>query len=97
VKLKLVEFLYFYLMPETPTIPKADPRGSMPAMLQRSPSKLAKAFSSAAPGRRRADCDAEGSRTTEEKQALLGQYMQNVADLARELRIHPPFDGEVIW
>ena len=51
VKLKLVEFLYFYLMPETPSIPWADQRDSVPAMLQRSPSKLAGAF--APDGRRR--------------------------------------------
>lgn len=44
VKLKLVEFLYFYLMPEVPSIPAADARASVPAMLQRSPSKLAGAF-----------------------------------------------------
>ncbi|ROT35312.1 cell division control protein [Sodiomyces alkalinus F11] len=46
VKLKLVEFLYFYLMPEVPSIPRADARASVPAMLQRSPSKLAGAFRS---------------------------------------------------
>ncbi|CAI4215202.1 unnamed protein product [Parascedosporium putredinis] len=36
VKLKLVEFLYFYLMPEVPSIPKADARGSVPAIKQTS-------------------------------------------------------------
>lgn len=46
VKLKLVEFVYFYLMPETPSLPRADAHvnSAAPALLQRSPSKLAKAF-----------------------------------------------------
>ncbi|KAI5861273.1 cell division control 14, SIN component [Durotheca rogersii] len=48
VKLKLVEFLYFYLMPEQPAAPGASARrrGSLPALLlhQRSPSRLSRAF-----------------------------------------------------
>ncbi|CAK7208460.1 hypothetical protein SCUCBS95973_000110 [Sporothrix curviconia] len=101
VKLKLVEFLYFYLMPETPSIPRADARDSMPAMLQRSPSKLAKAFgggaSSAANGRKRrgADDEADITLTTEDKQALLGRYLHNVDDLVRDLTAHTPFGGVV--
>ncbi|EHK98302.1 putative Cell division control protein 14 [Glarea lozoyensis 74030] len=56
VKLKLVEFLYFYLMPETPSIPSANATASVPAMLQRSPSKLAGAFNRAdSAARKRAD------------------------------------------
>ncbi|CAK7220858.1 hypothetical protein SBRCBS47491_004332 [Sporothrix bragantina] len=101
VKLKLVEFLYFYLMPETPSIPRADARDSMPAMLQRSPSKLAKAFGggagSAANGRKRRgqDDDVELTLTTEEKQDLLGRYLHNVDDLVRDLTAHTPFGGVV--
>ncbi|CAK7567726.1 MAG: hypothetical protein SEPTF4163_005694 [Sporothrix epigloea] len=101
VKLKLVEFLYFYLMPETPTIPRADTRESMPAMMQRSPSKLAKAFgggaSSAANGRKRRTGDnaADFTMTTEDKQTLLGRYLHNVDDLVRDLTAHTPFGGVV--
>ncbi|ERT02264.1 hypothetical protein HMPREF1624_00562 [Sporothrix schenckii ATCC 58251] len=100
VKLKLVEFLYFYLMPETPSIPRADARDSMPAMLQRSPSKLAKAFggggNSAASGRkRRGDDETDFMRTTEDKQALLGRHLHNVDDLVRDLTAHTPFGGVV--
>ncbi|CAK7266393.1 hypothetical protein SEPCBS119000_002006 [Sporothrix epigloea] len=101
VKLKLVEFLYFYLMPETPSIPRADAHESMPAMLQRSPSKLATAFgggaSSAANGRKRRTGDetAECTMTTEEKQTLLGRYLHNVDDLVRDLTAHMPFGGVV--
>ncbi|KAK1750615.1 cell division protein Cdc14 [Echria macrotheca] len=53
VKFRLTEFLYFYLTPETPSIPRADARmsGNTPALLQRSPSKLAKVFGGAGAGR----------------------------------------------
>ncbi|TAQ86016.1 hypothetical protein B7494_g5671 [Chlorociboria aeruginascens] len=73
VKLKLVEFLYFYLMPETPSIPSASATTSVPVMLQRSPSKLAGAFSrtDTGEGRKRAGSESEVTRSTEEKQQLL--------------------------
>ncbi|KAJ9156497.1 Cell division control protein 14 [Pleurostoma richardsiae] len=94
VKLKVIEFLYFYLMPETPSIPRADTRDSVPAMLQRSPSKLAKAFGNGnAHGRGRADSGSEATLTTEQKQALLGQHLHNVDDLVRDLRAYTPFGG----
>lgn len=97
VKLKLVEFLYFYLMPEVPSIPRADARDSMPAMLQRSPSKLAKAFGNGPSGRKRRSNDDEPDFTlsSEEKQALLGRYLHNVDDLVRDLTAHTPFGGVV--
>ncbi|SPQ22215.1 0314f888-dbfa-4637-a7ae-c9ed010bd51a [Thermothielavioides terrestris] len=46
VKFRLTEFLYFYLTPETPSIPRAESRvnPAAPGLLQRSPSKLAKVF-----------------------------------------------------
>jgi hypothetical protein len=99
VKLKLVEFLYFYLLPETPTLPSA--RGG--DVLQRSPSKLGAAFYDK--GHRRAKSEAavqavkrldpEGgtTRTTGEKQALLGKYLGNVDDLVGDLRESGPFGG----
>jgi len=91
VKLKLVEFLYFYLMPETPSIARADARDSVPAMLQRSPSKLARAFTvSAAAGgtgeSRRKRADSVATRSTEEKQALLGQHLHNVEGMLAKIR-----------
>lgn len=94
VKLKLVEFLYFYLMPETPSIPSAGARDSVPAMLQRSPSKLAGAFNGNNPGKR-ADSENGDIRTTREKQALLGKYLNNVDDLVVDLRESAPFGGVV--
>ncbi|KAI1013258.1 hypothetical protein LB505_005122 [Fusarium chuoi] len=96
VKLKLVEFLYFYLMPEIPSIPRADQRDSVPAMLQRSPSKLAGAFN-ADSRRKRSGSDPEGDMylTTEEKQELLSQHLSSVEDLVKDLQNCAPFGGVV--
>ncbi|OTA96478.1 hypothetical protein M434DRAFT_67688 [Hypoxylon sp. CO27-5] len=101
VKLKLIEFLYFYLMPETPSIPSAraaqDPQ--LPGLLQRSPSKLAKAFAfgvskGADSGRPRSAGEGE-TRTQEEKQALLGRHLSSVQELVEDLRQNTPFGGVV--
>ncbi len=95
VKLKLVEFLYFYLMPETPSIPSANSTVSIPAALQRSPSRLVGAFSrtDTGAGRRRADSESEATRSQEEKQSLLTRYLNNVDDLVADLRESAPFGG----
>ena len=97
VKLKLVEFLYFYLMPETPTIPVAGASAPNTAVLglQRSPSKLAGAFTRSVNG---SASDGRGewvTRTTEEKQRLLGRYLSNVEDLVEDLKETSPFGGTV--
>ena len=100
VKVKLVEFLYFYLMPETPSI-----------LQQRSPSKLAKALatsSSSSPSLHNGagDADRNGSRprssggggvtrTQEEKQALLGRHLNSVDELVKDLQHCTPFGGVV--
>ncbi|KAG6228450.1 hypothetical protein E4U34_004368 [Claviceps purpurea] len=92
VKMKLVEFLYCYLMPETPSIPRADQRDSVPAMLQRNPSKLAGAFT--AEGRRnRANSCGVPTLSTHEKQELLSRYLSNVEDLVKDLKNCAPFGG----
>lgn len=97
MKLKLVEFLYFYLMPETPSIPSASATVSVPAIIQRSPSKLAGAFNrtDAGAGRKRADSEDESTLSTEEKQQLLGRYLSSVDDLVADLRETTPFGGVV--
>ncbi|KAI1113069.1 putative cell division control protein [Nemania sp. NC0429] len=99
VKLKLIEFLYFYLMPETPSIPSAAAnRDSMPGLLQRSPSKLVKAFSNAG-GRdengRPRSAGESATRTQEEKQALLGRHLNSVEELVKDLRQNTLFNGAV--
>ena len=71
VKMRVVEFFYFYLMPETAAGRGA---GNLPGP-QRTPSKR-----SGSGGR-------EGeTKTTDEKQALLGRYLSNVEDLVEDLR-----------
>lgn len=81
-------------MPEMPSIPRADQRDSVPGMLQRSPSKLAGAFSSET---RRKSGSAEGdfTLTTVEKQELLSQHLSSVEDLVKDLRNCAPFGGVV--
>ncbi|KAL1969414.1 hypothetical protein VTN77DRAFT_8852 [Rasamsonia byssochlamydoides] len=93
VKLKLVEFLYFYLMPETPTIPTTSAPNTAVLGLQRSPSKLAGAFTRSVNGA--GDGRNRDTRTTEEKQKLLGRYLSNVEDLVEDLKETAPFGGSV--
>lgn len=100
VKLKLVEFLYFYLMPETPSIPRADRRDSVPAIMQRSPSKLAGAF---AESRRRSsrrvgsdEYEPTCTLSTEEKQGLLSCHLSSVEELVKDLRNCAPFGGVML-
>ncbi|KAI1284014.1 putative cell division control protein [Xylaria sp. FL0933] len=102
VKLKLIEFLYFYLMPETPSIPSAAAASrdnAMPALLHRSPSKLAKAFSATnaardEDGRPRSAGDSS-TRSQEEKQMLLGRHLNSVEELVKDLRQNTLFNGVV--
>ncbi|TQN72371.1 Cell division control protein 14 [Colletotrichum shisoi] len=93
VKLKLVEFLYFYLMPEVASVPRA----SATALHQRSPSKLAASTTAAdaSHARNRAGSESADTLTTEEKQELLGRHLSNVEDLVRDLRTCTPFGGVV--
>ncbi|KAF9882330.1 cell division control protein 14 [Colletotrichum karsti] len=103
VKLKLVEFLYFYLMPEVPSNPRPDSRASAPTLHQRSPSKLTGAFgagnSTASDSqyyaRSRAGSESGDTLTTEEKQELLGRHLSSVEDLVKDLRTCTPFGGVV--
>ncbi|KAK9421474.1 putative Cell division control protein 14 [Seiridium cardinale] len=96
VKKKCIEFLYFYLMPEVPSIPSAQARNSVPALLQRSPSKLAKAFSDGpGEGRPRRDSDGTYTRSQEEKQHMLAKHLNSVDDLVRDLQGNTLFGGVV--
>ncbi|KAL7959864.1 cell division protein Cdc14 [Trichoderma compactum] len=93
VKLKLVEFLYFYLMPETPSPPRADQRESV---FQRSPSKLVGAYGvDGRNGRKRANSNGVMTLTTAEKQQLLSRHLSSVEDLVKDLRNCAPFGGIV--
>ncbi|KAK4068761.1 uncharacterized protein Triagg1_7121 [Trichoderma aggressivum f. europaeum] len=93
VKLKLVEFLYFYLMPETPSPPRPDQRESV---FQRSPSKLVGAYGvDGRNGRKRANSNGVMTLTTAEKQQLLSRHLSSVEDLVKDLRTCAPFGGIV--
>lgn len=88
VKLKLVEFLYFYLMSETPT-PKQPMSATNTAVLGGRGRELIAAFD-----RRRetvtggdvGNKSTGGTKSTEEKQKLLGKYLNNVQDLVEDLK-----------
>ena len=94
--MKLVEFLYFYLMPEAPpssassSISSGYSGDGGSRQLQKSPSKrLGSSFG----GRSVSGVggDGEAARTTEEKQRLLGRYLSSVEDLVEDLRESAPF------
>lgn len=80
VKMKLVEFFYFYLMPETSSL-----NSPTSGRLKRSPSKV----STGSEGKN--GLEEEGVRTTNEKQRLLGRYLNNVEDLVQDLKESAPF------
>lgn len=88
--MKLVEFLYFYLMPETPVmITNRDSTDAgamcMAERLQRSPSKRF-----GGPGG-----EDGGTKTMEEKTVMLGKYLNNVEDLVQDLRETAPFGASI--
>ena len=100
--MKVVEFLYFYLMPEAP--PSTSTSAPSTAVLQRSPSKLLGIYGrrgtyagDAISGRGAGGADDlhETAKSTEEKTKLLGRFLNNVEDLVQDLRDNAPF-GE-IW
>ncbi|KAF2188956.1 cell division control protein 14 [Zopfia rhizophila CBS 207.26] len=92
VKLKLLEFLYFYLMPEAPPPTASAPSTAMG--LQRSPTKLTGAFerrNSTVSGDEGGGVSKKNIRSQEEKQHMLARYLNNVEDLVQDLRENTPF------
>ena len=87
VKVKAVEFLYFYLMPEAP------PVGAAGAGLARRRSVLGDGGArSPSKGGAAEEEDGEGTvLSTEEKQSMLGRYLGSVEDLVEDLRERMPF------
>ena len=79
VKMKSVEFLYFYLMPETPDQVKCM-NGSART-----------AWGSSAGWATSSSREVEATKAIEEKQDLLGRYLSNVQDLVEDLRESMPF------
>lgn len=90
-----MEFLYFYLMPETPSIPKAGEEGNL---LQRSSSELGRAFAVRQGNGGDPNTSEElevDTLSCERKQEMLGQHLSNVADLVKDLEHYSPFGGPV--
>lgn len=82
VKFKTMEFLYFYLMPESPSVSRSG------SPLQRSPtSKLGR------PVRMHTEDvnDLSETLSTDRKQRMLGEHLANVDDLVRDLQQYTPF------
>jgi hypothetical protein len=79
VKMKSVEFLYFYLMPETP-----EQVTSMNGTVSRN-------WGSTAAWGTTSKKETEAAKAIEEKQELLGRYLSNVQDLVEDLRESIPF------
>ena len=92
--MKLVEFLYFYLMPEAPPSNGVGIRSPSAAALERSPSKRFNAHSRSGSGTVGGGRDE--TRTTEEKQALLGRYLSNVEGLVEDLRESVPLEMRAV-
>ncbi|KAK0930457.1 hypothetical protein LTR29_016702 [Friedmanniomyces endolithicus] len=87
VKMRTLESLYFYLMPES--APTASSSAPNTANLQRSPSKLRHARTHSGDDGDRMDVgedEVRDTKTTEDKQKLLGKHLSNVAELVRDLR-----------
>lgn len=87
VKLKVLEFLYFYLMPEAPI-----PAASAPsAGIHRSPSKLVGAFDKRGSTVSGDEAPKKNTRSQEEKQHMLARYLNNVDALVQDLQESAPF------
>lgn len=88
--MKLVEFLYFYLMPETAPSKPVVTSATNTAVLGGRGREIAAAFdkhrrreSTIVGAESRSD---EKTRTTEEKQDMLSKYLNNVQDLVEDLK-----------
>jgi hypothetical protein len=85
VKVKLLEFLYFYLMPESPVLASANGRN---------PSKLVGVFDrrgSAANGDEGGASGMNSIRSQQQKQYELSRYLNNVEGLVQDLQESAPF------
>ncbi|CAN8106365.1 unnamed protein product [Discula destructiva] len=100
VKFKTMEFLYFYLMPETPSLPAATSptRGGSPLSRMNSPSKLrdepqsnGRSSSSGSSNSSSTNSSDAMTLSTERKQRMLGEHLANVDDLVRDLQQYTPF------
>ncbi|KAK9468990.1 cell division protein Cdc14 [Lipomyces arxii] len=85
VKLKVLEFLFCYLMPELESSQTESPQ------LGRRSSESGSDDSKASKTSISSNGSTDKLRTTQEKQKLLGRYLNNVDSLVKELRNSRPF------
>ncbi|KAF2210956.1 hypothetical protein CERZMDRAFT_44403 [Cercospora zeae-maydis SCOH1-5] len=97
VKMRSLEFLYFYLMPESPIVPFSHVSAPNTAVIQKGAERP---FTALAGHARTHSGDAMeideelqdmDVRSTEDKQMLLGQYLSNVEELVQDLQESGPF------
>jgi hypothetical protein len=97
VKFRLTEFLYFYLTPETPSIPRADGKGGGNAasgLLQRREGGLAKVFGGGGGGGAKEGKAGGEVLSVEEKKLFVDRYLPGVVDeLLKDLDRYNPFGG----
>ncbi|KAF2635254.1 cell division control 14, SIN component [Massarina eburnea CBS 473.64] len=88
VKVKLLEFLYFYLMPEAPVSSVSTPTTAI-----HHPRSPLDRRSSMASGDDNGGTTKKNIRPQEEKQHMLARYLNNVEALVEDLKESAPFTG----
>lgn len=94
VKMRALEFLYFYLMPEAPLEPITSASAPNTAVIQRNTGKFQAVAGHALTHSGDAmdlDDDEADIRSQEYKQTILGQYLNNVSELVADLQESAPF------
>lgn len=104
VKMRSLEFLYFYLMPEAPLLaaaasaPSTAVGGRGSDGLEDAFARRARTYSEDGEGAG-SDVDmdaAEETRTMDEKQVLLSRHLNNVAELVADIQEGSPFGAQVV-
>ncbi|KAK3989293.1 cell division protein Cdc14 [Cladorrhinum sp. PSN332] len=91
VKFRLTEFLYFYLTPETPAVPKATNANGQQKLLQQSPTKMSRALVG---GKEKPSSENGATLSVETKKQYVDRYLPGVVDeLLKDLDTYKPFAG----
>ncbi|KJX96619.1 cell division control protein 14 [Zymoseptoria brevis] len=96
VKMRSLEFLYFYLMPEVPTLPFTSSSAPNTSVMGRNGAGKHDLWSDHA-RTHSGDIDIDDNdldtRSTDDKQMLLGRYLSNVAELVGDLEESAPLSA----
>lgn len=93
-RMRVLEFFYFYLMPEGPVVPVQGQGQQAVGEMRRSPSKVTPVR--IASDTSTSDAGVGSMKSTAEKQALLGKYVPNVQELVNDLAEAAPFTDAVV-